>query len=108
MPEAKVVDGTLKHDGEEYPEGSTLELPEGTIETLRAVEPVGAVSEDPDDNGDAEESAESEEAETVEQVDATDAALDLMAENGVDPQDVDGTGENGRIKKPDVEEHIEG
>lgn len=108
MTEAKVVDGILKHDGERHQEGSTVDLPESTIENLRAVEHVDEVSDESEDVEDTDESDDSEDVDTAEQVDATDAALDLMAEEGIDPQDVDGTGENGRIKKPDVEDHIEG
>ena len=38
--------------------------------------------------------------------DATDAAAALMAEHRVDPSEVTGTGEDGRILKADVERHI--
>lgn len=42
-----------------------------------------------------------------ETYDATDAAAQLMAEKRINPFAVAGTGENGRILKPDVDRYIE-
>jgi pyruvate/2-oxoglutarate dehydrogenase complex dihydrolipoamide acyltransferase (E2) component len=45
-------------------------------------------------------------AERNADVDATDSARDLAAEEGVDLNDVEGTGEGGRVTKADVESYL--
>ncbi len=51
------------------------------------------------------ETSPDEETET-EGTDATDAAIDLALEHGVNLDDVEGTGSDGRILKSDVQDHI--
>jgi pyruvate/2-oxoglutarate dehydrogenase complex dihydrolipoamide acyltransferase (E2) component len=50
--------------------------------------------------------AEEGTATTDDGIDATDGARELAAKESVDLKEVTGTGENGRIQKPDVEKHI--
>ena len=38
---------------------------------------------------------------------ATDAALDLVEEKGLDLEEVEGTGNDGKVLKSDVEDHLE-
>lgn len=47
------------------------------------------------------------EPDVPESVNATDAAVELAAEHGIDMADVEGTGEDGRILKSDVEAAVE-
>lgn len=42
----------------------------------------------------------------VEEVDATDAAVDLAVDEGINLDNVEGTGANGRILLGDVEDHV--
>ena len=45
--------------------------------------------------------------ERAEEANASTYAQTLMEDNGIDPDDIDGSGENGRIKKADVESWLE-
>lgn len=55
---------------------------------------------------DEEAAATSELADSNAQVDATDGAKSLANEEGVNLQDVEGTGSEGRVTKSDVEEYL--
>lgn len=51
---------------------------------------------------------EAEQAGPWDGVDATDSAVELAVENGLTPDDVTGTGEDGRVLKGDVEAALSG
>ncbi len=46
-------------------------------------------------------------ADEADEVDATDAAVDLAKSESVDLSEVEGTGKDGRVTKPDVETFLE-
>lgn len=48
-----------------------------------------------------------EEQDDEETVDMTDAARELAKSHGFDPSDIDGTGDDGRVLKSDVKDHLD-
>lgn len=108
--EAEVDEGTLQQE-----EGA----PETSVEIRGGYEP-GVEGDEREDQrqyahldkrdgpytGDSEENVDLTDPE--EAIDATAGARELADEEGVDLSEVEGTGQGGRITKPDVEKHLEG
>ena len=104
MPKYIVRSQTIKHNQIVFLRGAEFEQPEDmTDEQFESLLAGGAVAvleeaEPPEQSDDAED------AEDV--VDATKSALKTIKENSLDASLIEGTGQNGRITKDDVDKFI--
>jgi len=106
-------DNLIEDDVEEIDVVAENQAPQVDAQTLNVSEAVDDTTQEDkaletQENAISDESSDKDASFTLEEIKkATDSALVLITANGLDINDITGTGANGNITKPDVEKFLE-